>query len=137
MTNASSSVGGMGDDRAHDVSVDNGRPPDFTVFSGERSRQGYRINKLSSSLTDPANRKAFLADEDAYCRRFGLTDHERQLVADRNWNGIVAAGGNIYVFIKIAATVGTSLLEMGADMRGETLEDFLASRTVRRAERDR
>ncbi len=102
--------------------------PAFTTFTGERSRQGYRINKLSSSLTDPTNREAFLADEDAYCRRFDLTAQERKLVADRDWNGIVAAGGNIYVFIKIAATVGTSLLEMGADMRGETLDDFLASR---------
>jgi protocatechuate 4,5-dioxygenase alpha chain len=102
--------------------------PDITVFTGERSRQGYRINKLSSSLTNPANRQSFLADEDAYCRRFGLTEEERQLIADRDWNGIVAAGGNIYVFIKIAATIGTNLLEMGADMRGESVEEFLATR---------
>ena len=104
--------------------------PDITVFTGERSRQGYRINKLSASLTDPANREAFLADEDAYCRRYGLTDHERALIADRDWNGIVAAGGNIYVFIKIAATIGTNLLEMGAAMRGETIDAFLAGRPV-------
>ena len=123
----------MGERGAHDV----GRGPDFTVFTGERSRQGYRLNKLSSSLTDPGNREAFLADEDAYCRRFGLTDHERKLVADRDWNGIVAAGGNIYVFIKIAATIGTSLLEMGADMRGEALHDFLSSRPARHGDRGR
>ena len=132
MSARSSSVAAVGERQTH-RSGDGDRPPDFTVFTGERSRDGYRINKLSSSLTDPANRDAFLADEDAYCRRFGLTEHERQLVADRDWNGIVAAGGNIYVFIKIAATVGTSLLEMGAAMRGESLDEFLASRPGDRA----
>jgi len=34
-----------------------------TVFTGARSRQGYRINKFSMSLTDEANRAAFRADE--------------------------------------------------------------------------
>lgn len=104
--------------------------PEITIFTGERSRQGYRINKLSSSLTDPKNREDFLADEDAYCRRFDLTDEERTLIANRDWNGIVAAGGNIYVFIKIAATIGTNLVEMGAGMRGESVDDFLATRPV-------
>jgi len=111
------------------------KTPDITVFTGERSRQGYRINKLSASLTDPANREAFLADEGAYCDRFGLTDSERQLIAERDWNGIVAAGGNIYVFIKIAATIGSNLLEMGAGMRGETVEEFLATRPVNQSEK--
>lgn len=106
--------------------------PDMTVFTGERSRQGYRINKLSSSLTDPANRQAFLDDEDAYCRRYDLTDDERRLIADRDWNGIVAAGGNIYVFLKIAATIGSNLIAVGAEMRGESVEEFLAGRPINR-----
>ena len=102
--------------------------PDMTVFTGERSRAGYRINKLSASLTEAANREAFLADEAAYCGRFGLTEHERQLIADRDWTGVVAAGGNIYVFLKIAATIGSNLIEVGASMRGETVDQFLATR---------
>jgi protocatechuate 4,5-dioxygenase, alpha chain len=101
---------------------------DMTVFTGERSQAGYRLNKLSASLTDPANRFALLSDEDAYCARFDLTDHERKLVADRDWTGMVAAGGNVYVFLKIAATIGSSLLEVGAEMRGESLEEFMATR---------
>ena len=35
--------------------------PGTFVFTGERSRAGYRLNKLAMSMTDPANRKAFLA----------------------------------------------------------------------------
>lgn len=104
--------------------------PDMTVFTGERSSAGYRLNKLSASLTSADNRAAFLDDEDAYCRRFDLTDHERELVADRDWDGIVAAGGNVYVFLKIAATIGSSLIEVGAKMRGETVEEFMATRPI-------
>ena len=44
-----------------------------TVFTTERSRKGYRINKLAMSLTDPANRERFKADEKAYMAEYGLT----------------------------------------------------------------
>jgi len=102
----------------------------MTVFTGEQSMVGYRLNKLSASLTDKANRAAFLDDEAAYCQRFDLTEAEQQLVINRDWSGMVAGGGSIYVFLKIAATIGSSLLEVGASMRGETLDDFLASRNA-------
>ena len=99
-----------------------------TVFTGERSRRGYRINKLAMSLTDEKNRDAFKADERAYMQRFGLSDREIDLIAKRDWNGLVAAGGSIYLLIKIGGAVGQNLLQMGAQMRGETLEQFMKSR---------
>jgi protocatechuate 4,5-dioxygenase, alpha chain len=102
--------------------------PGTTVFTGERSQQGYRINKLAMSLTDPANRDAFRADERAYMATFGMTPVEIDLVARRDWPGLLAAGGNIYLLLKIGGAVGQNLLEMGAQMRGETLEAFLAAR---------
>ena len=99
-----------------------------TVFDGARSHQGYRINKLAMSLTDPANRETFLADERAYMAKFGLTETEMALVAKRDWTGLVDAGGSIYVLLKIAATVGQNLLQIGAQMRGESLDAFMAAR---------
>ena len=99
-----------------------------TVFTTERSRKGYRINKLAMSLTDPVNRDAFRADERPYMAKFGLTEPEMDLVARRDWTGLVDAGGSIYVLLKIAATVGQNLLQIGAQMRGETLDAFMASR---------
>jgi protocatechuate 4,5-dioxygenase alpha chain len=100
----------------------------MTVFTGERSMAGYRLNKLSASLTDPDNRANFLADELAYCGRFDLTAAETKLVKTRDWTGMVEAGGNVYVFLKIAAAIGSNLLEVGAEMRGETLTQFMATR---------
>jgi protocatechuate 4,5-dioxygenase, alpha chain len=99
-----------------------------TVFTGARSRQGYRINKFAMSLTDEANRDAFRADEHAYMKACGLTDAEIDLVAKRDWKGLVAAGGNIYVLIKVGGAVGQNLLQMGAQMRGESLEQFMQTR---------
>ena len=99
-----------------------------TVFTGTRSRQGYRINKFSMSLTDEANRAAFRADERAYMKSCGLSEAEIDLVAKRDWKGLVAAGGNIYVLIKVGGAVGQNLLQMGAQMRGQSLEEFMQSR---------
>ena len=102
--------------------------PGMTVFTGERSRQGYRLNRFAMSLTDPERRKQFLADEAAYMGRFELSEREQDIVRRRDWRAMIEAGGNIYLMLKIAGTVGQTLLQMGAQMRGETLEQFMATR---------
>jgi len=102
--------------------------PGTYVLTLERVRQGYRLNKLSSSLTDPDNRKAFLADEEAYMEKLGLFEAEKELIRRRDWGGMIARGGSIYLILKIAGTLGQTLLGIGAQMRGQTLDEFLASR---------
>ena len=102
--------------------------PGTTVFTGVLSQQGYRINKLAMSLTDPANRESFRADEQAYMAHYGLSADEIDLIARRDWAGLIERGGNVYVLLKIAATVGQNLLQMGAQMRGETLDEFMKTR---------
>lgn len=98
------------------------------VFTGELSQQGYRLNRLSMTLTKNENREAFLADEEGYMEGLGLTADERDMVRRRDWGAIIRSGGNIYLTLKIAATVGGNLLQMGAQMRGESLETFMATR---------
>jgi len=102
--------------------------PGTHVFTGELSQQGYRLNRLSMTLTKTENREAFLADEEGYMERLGLTLDEREMVRARDWAAIIRSGGNIYLTLKIAATVGGNLLQMGAQMRGESLESFMATR---------
>jgi protocatechuate 4,5-dioxygenase alpha chain len=96
--------------------------------AGTRSTQAYRLNKLGMSLTDPANRRAFLADEPGYMRALGLDDAAIALVGRRDWAALIRQGANIYLLLKIAGTVGQTLLQMGAQMRGETLDSFMATR---------
>jgi protocatechuate 4,5-dioxygenase alpha subunit len=102
--------------------------PGTFVFTGERSQQGYRLNRLSMTLTRKENREQFLADEEGYMERLGLTAEERGLVRRRDWAAIIENGGNIYLTLKIAATLGQNLLQMGAQMRGEDLKTFMATR---------
>jgi protocatechuate 4,5-dioxygenase, alpha chain len=104
-----------------------GELPGTFVFTGERSRAGYRLNKLAMSLTDAANRERFLADETAYMGAAGLTSGEQDMVRRRDWAAMIAQGGNIYLILKIAGTVGQTLLQMGAQMRGETIDALMAT----------
>jgi protocatechuate 4,5-dioxygenase, alpha chain len=100
--------------------------PGTTVFTGERSRQGYGLNRLAMSLTDPARREVFRAGEAGYMRAMGLSETDIGLVQRRDWAGMIHAGGSIYLIIKIAGTLGQNLLEVGAQMRGQTLDQLKA-----------
>jgi hypothetical protein len=57
-----------------------------------------------------------------------LTEEEKQLVRERDFSGLLAAGGNIYFLLKLGVVTGNGLYKMGAKMRGETHEQFLATR---------
>lgn len=99
------------------------------VFTGESSARSYRLNKMAASLTAPENRAKFQADEDAYMRALGLSDQERDLVARRDWKGMMDYGASIYLVIKIGGAVGISLPEIGAHTAGLTLAEFQARRS--------
>lgn len=111
------------------VECDGPRPlPGTYPFTGERSRRGYRLNKFAMSMVQPVHREAFRRDEHAYMQRFGLSDEEQEMVRLRDWDAMIRHGGNIYLILKVAGALNVSLLAMGAQMRGETLEAFLATR---------
>jgi protocatechuate 4,5-dioxygenase, alpha chain len=107
--------------------------PGTTIFDGAESRRGYALNRFCMSLTDAANRDAFTADEDGYMQRFGLPDDLRRMVRGRDFPGLMKAGGNIYFVMKIGAVTGHGLYTIGAMQRGETLEEFLATRQAKGA----
>jgi protocatechuate 4,5-dioxygenase alpha subunit len=107
--------------------------PDTTIFDLKASRRGYRLNKMCGSLCDPQNREAFKADEEAYMARFGLTDSEKELVRKRDFAALIHAGLNIYFMLKLGAVTGNSLYRMGAQMRGESYEQFLSTRNFKDA----
>ena len=60
-----------------------------TVFTGARSQQGYRINKLAISTTRPENRAAFKADERGSKMKYGLREEEMILIERRDWSGLI------------------------------------------------
>ena len=107
--------------------------PDTTIFDLRVSRRGARLNKLCASLCSAENRAEFQRDEEAFLERFSLTDAEKALVRNRDFQGLIEAGTNIYYLLKIGAVTGHGLYRMGAQMRGESYEQFLATRNLKDA----
>lgn len=62
--------------------------------------------------------------------RFSLTDGEKALVRKRDFKGLIEAGMNIYAMLKIGSATGNSLYRMGAQMRGESYDEFLKTRNI-------
>ena len=104
------------------------RIPNTHVYDLARSRMGARLNRFAFTLTQAANRAAFKADEDAYMDRCGLSADEKALVRARDFAGLIEAGVNIYFMLKIGISTGNGLYHMGAQMRGESYDEFLATR---------
>jgi protocatechuate 4,5-dioxygenase, alpha chain len=107
--------------------------PDTSIFDLRLSRKGMRLNRMCFSLCAPSNRDAFKADEERYMSQFGLNETEKSLVRARDFKGLIEAGTNIYALLKIGSATGHSLYRMGAQMRGETFEQFLSTRNFRNA----
>jgi protocatechuate 4,5-dioxygenase, alpha chain len=78
------------------------------------------------SFNDAAHRKTFLADEDAYCARYGLNKAQRDAIRHRNVLELLEAGGNIYYLAKFAGIFGLSVQDLGAQQTGVTVEQFKA-----------
>jgi protocatechuate 4,5-dioxygenase alpha chain len=98
--------------------------PGTTLFDAQRSRQGYHLNMFCMSLMKAENRAEFKANEAAYLQKFPMTDEQRQTILTRDWNGMIALGGNIYFTAKLAATDGLSFQQIAAKMTGSTQEDY-------------
>jgi protocatechuate 4,5-dioxygenase alpha chain len=100
-------------------------PPESFIYTGPMSTVGRRLNTFSLSLKSPANRKTFLADEDAYMRSWKLTDEEMALIRARDWTGLLKVGGHLHCILKIAATVGQGLWHIGAHNAGIPVEEMI------------
>lgn len=98
--------------------------PGTTVFDARQSRLGFHLNQFCMSLMKAENREAFKADEQAYLDRWKMTEAQKQAVLDRDWNGMLDLGGNIYFTAKIAATDGLSFRQIAAAMSGVSEDTY-------------
>ena len=100
--------------------------PGTYIFDGEAAMKGYALNKMCYSFNNAAPREEFLKDEDAYCRKFGLTDEQTQAIRDKNVLGCLRAGGNIYYLAKFTGIFRLSVQDVGAQQTGRTVDEFKA-----------
>jgi gallate dioxygenase len=99
-------------------------------FTIERSVGAHRLNRFLHDLVVPDKRAAFLADPEGEFARAGLSEVERDLIARRDWRGLIRYGAIFFVLEKLGAVVGVSNLHIYAAMRGQTLEEFQQTRNA-------
>jgi protocatechuate 4,5-dioxygenase, alpha chain len=100
--------------------------PGTTVFDGAQCRLGYHLNQFCVSLMVPVNRERFKADEKAFLDEWALTEVQKTAVLNRDYNAMIAEGGNIYFLAKIGATDSKSFVQIVSSMTGMTVPAYTA-----------
>src|SRR6185295_5947889 len=98
--------------------------PGTTIFDADQARKGYHLNQFCMSLMQAANRTRFKADQRAYLDEWPMSEEQKQAVLARDYNRMVALGGNIYFLAKIFSTDGKSFQHTAASMTGLTQEQY-------------
>jgi protocatechuate 4,5-dioxygenase alpha chain len=98
--------------------------PGTTVFDADQARIGYPLNSFCMSLMKAANRERFRANERAYLDEWPMSEEQKQAVLARDYNRMIAHGGNIYFLAKIFATDGKSFQYAAALMTGLSQEEY-------------
>ena len=100
--------------------------PGTTPFDAEQAKKGYALNKMCFSFNSADNRAAFVKDEEAYMRAYGLTEPQAAAIRARNVLQLIAAGGNAYYLAKFAGIFGLDMQDIGAQQTGVTKDEFKA-----------
>ena len=100
--------------------------PGTVVFDATQSRRGYQLNMFCMALMKAGNRAAFKAGERAFLERYPMSEDQRQAVLDRDYNRMIALGGNIYFLAKIGATDGFSFQNLASKMTGMSEDAYRA-----------
>jgi gallate dioxygenase len=107
------------------------RLPGTYPYTLERSAKAYRLNRFLHDLIIPEHREAFRRNADALMMAHELTAEEADLVRRRDWRELIHYGVTFFVLEKLAAVVGVSNPHVYAAMRGQSLEEFQATRNVK------
>jgi gallate dioxygenase len=100
------------------------------VFDLELSAKGLRINRFLNSLTKPTVRQTFADDPERAMQDAALDEQEKKMVRSLDWRALMDHGASFFCMEKLGKVKGISNPEMVASFRGETLEQFLATRRV-------
>jgi protocatechuate 4,5-dioxygenase, alpha chain len=110
--------------------------PGTTLFDGGQAQKGYALNKMCFSFNSADNRAEFKRDEEAYMRRYALSEAQAAAIRQRDVLGLLAAGGNVYYLAKFAGILGLDVQDLGAAQTGLSKDEFKA-RLVRQNEQPR
>lgn len=98
--------------------------PGTIIFDADMARQGYHLNQFAMSLMKADNRKRFKADERAYLDEWPMSEEQKSAVLARDYNRMMALGGNIYFLAKIFSTDGLSFQFAASTMTGMSEDEY-------------
>lgn len=103
------------------------------VFDHRQSRKAYHLNKMCMSLAKSENRDRFTEDPEAYMHAYDVPEEQIRAIKEGDWLELTKAGGNVYMLLKLGHVMGTELYALGAQQRGQTLQEFLETRVAKEA----
>ena len=98
--------------------------PGTTIFDMELARKGYHLNQFCMSLMRAENRARFKADPRAYLDEWPMSEEQKLAVLARDYNRMIAAGGNIYFLSKIFSSDGQSFEFAASSMTGASPQEY-------------
>lgn len=98
--------------------------PGTVIFDADQARKGYHLNQFCMSLMKAENRSRFKRDERAYLDEWPMSEDQKKAVLARDYNRMIALGGNIYFLSKLFSTDGRSFQYTAATMTGLTQEAY-------------
>lgn len=78
------------------------------------------------SFNSAENRAEFLKDEEAYMRKYSLTEPQAAAIRTKNVLQLLDAGGNAYYLAKFAGIFGLDMQDIGAQQTGMSKDEFKA-----------
>ena len=100
--------------------------PGTRPFDGELARRGYALNKMCFSFNSAENRAEFLQDEEAYMRKYGLSESQAAAIRSKQVLQLLEEGGNAYYLAKFAGIFKLDMQDIGAQQRGMSKDEFKA-----------
>ena len=98
--------------------------PGTTIFDATQARRGYHMNQFFMTLMKPENRTRFLANERAVLDEWPMKEEQKQAVLGRDYNRVIALGGNVYFFSKLFFTDQMSFEQGAALMSGVSQDEY-------------
>jgi len=98
--------------------------PGTIIFDADKAREGFHLNQFCMSLMKAPNRERFKQNERVYLDEWPMTEEQKQAVLARDYNRMMALGGNIYFLAKIFSSDGLSFQYAASTMTGMSEEAY-------------
>lgn len=100
------------------------------VFDLRTSHRAMKLNRFLWKMIGADARQQYEADPEKSMSDAGLSEDEKDLIRRQDWIGMIRAGASFFVLEKFARVAKRTNLEVYAMMRGETFDEFMATRRV-------